>query len=233
VKKVILALLIVVLSVVSVEAGWWDKIIKRMMNEGISRVDNSLDDAHAALMGIDAYYIYPKSFTAHYDVKISGKELYDLYYSPEAKIDVFKDVAAGKYGPVDFSRDASEIVSKSASSGQRRVWVLSKADEYKLQAQAKIANYAERAKQIQREVQKWTDISIDGFYGASWEQNAGVYSKKMSVMADNLALKTYMNELLALRTALTAELGLTEATGYAKEVMNSLDEYLKIYKMAR
>jgi hypothetical protein len=184
-------------------------------------------------MGIDAYYIYPKSFTAHYDVKISGKEVHDLYYSPEAEVDVSEDVAAGKYGPVDFSRDASEIVSKSASSGQRRVWVLSKADEYKLQAQAKIANYAERAKQIQREVQKWTDISIGGFYGASWEQNAGVYSKKMSVMADNLALKTYMNELLALRTALTAELGLTEATGYAKEVMNSLDEYLEIYRMAR
>ena len=52
-------------------------------------------------------------------------------------------------------------------------------------------------------------------------------------MADNLALKTYMNELLALRTALTAELGLIEATGYSKEIMNSLDEYLEIYRMAR
>lgn len=232
-KKVVLALLVVIFSVTSVEAGWWDKIIKRMMSEGISRVDSSWDDAHAALMGIDAYYLYPKSFTAHYDVNIDGKKIHDLYYLPEVEIDVSKDVAAGKYGPVDFSSDASEIVLKSASPSQRRVWVLSKANEYKLQAQAKIANYAERAKQIQKEVQKWTDISIDGFYGASWETNAGVFAEKTTVMADNLALKTYMGELLALRTALTVELGLTEATGHAKEVMNSLDEYLEIYRMAR
>lgn len=231
-KKVILALLIVVLSVTSIEAGWWDKIIKRMMREGITRVDSSWDDAHADLMGIDAYYIYPKSFTAHYDVKISGKEVHDLYYSPEAEVDVSEDVAAGKYGPVDFSEDAAKIVS-SVSRGERRWRVVNTAEGYKLQAQAKIADYAERAKQIQREVQKWTDISIEGFDGASWEQNAGVYSEKLSVMADNLALKTYMNELLALRTALTAELGLIEATGYSKEIMNSLDEYLEIYRMAR
>lgn len=227
-KKVILALLIVVLSVTSIEAGWWDKIIKRMMREGISRVDSSWDDAHAALMGIDAYYIYPKSFTAHYDFNMDGQKIHDLYYSPEVEVDVSEDVAAGKYGPVDFSEDAVKIVS-SVSRSERRWQVVNTAEGYKLQAQAKIADYAERAKQIQKEVQKWTDISIEGFDGASWEQNAGIFLKKTAVMADNLALKAYMSELLALRTALTAELGLTEATGYAREVMDSLDEYLKIY----
>jgi len=231
VKKVVLALLIVVLSVTSIEAGWWDKIIKRMMREGVSRVDSSWDDAHAALMGIDAYYIYPKSFTAHYDFNMDGQKIHDLYYF-DKEVDVSKDVAAGKYGPVDFSNDAAEIVS-SVSRSERQWRVINTAEGYKIQAQTKIANYAERAKQIQKEVQKWTDISIEGFSGASWEQNAGVYSEKLSVMADNLALKTYMNELLALRTALTAELGLTEATGYSKEIMNSLDEHLKIYEMAR
>jgi len=226
-----LALLIVVFFVVSVEAGWWDKIIKRMMSEGISRVDSSWDDAHAALMGIDAYYLYPKSFTAHYDFNMDGQKIHDLYYF-DKEVDVSEDVAAGKYGPVDFSEDAVKIVS-SVSRGERRWQVVNTAEGYKLQAQAKIADYAERAKQIQREVQKWTDISIEGFDGASWEQNAGVFSEKTAVIADNLALKTYMNELLALRTALTAELGLTEATGYAREVMNSLGEYLEIYRMAR
>lgn len=222
-----LALLVVVFSVVSVEAGWWDKIIKRMMSEGISRVDSSWDDAHAALMGIDAYYLYPKSFTAHYDFNMDGQKIHDLYYF-DKEVDVSEDVAAGRYGPVDFSEDAVKIVS-SVSRGERRWQVVNTAEGYKLQTQAKIADYAERAKQIQREVQKWTDISIEGFDGASWEQNAGIFSKKTAVMADNLALKAYMSELLALRTALTAELGLTEATGYAREVMDSLDEYLKIY----
>lgn len=226
-KKVMLALLVVVFSVVSVEAGWWDKIIKRMMSEGISRVDSSWDDAHAALMGIDAYYLYPKSFTAHYDFNMDGQKIHDLYYF-DKEVDVSEDVAAGRYGPVDFSEDAVKIVS-SVSRGERRWQVVNTAEGYKLQTQAKIADYAERAKQIQREVQKWTDISIEGFDGASWEQNAGIFSKKTAVMADNLALKAYMSELLALRTALTAELGLTEATGYAREVMDSLDEYLKIY----
>lgn len=226
-KKAMLALLVVVFSVVSVEAGWWDKIIKRMMSEGISRVDSSWDDAHAALMGIDAYYLYPKSFTAHYDFNMDGQKIHDLYYF-DKEVDVSEDVAAGRYGPVDFSEDAVKIVS-SVSRGERRWQVVNTAEGYKLQAQAKIADYAERAKQIQREVQKWTDISIEGFDGASWEQNAGIFSKKTAVMADNLALKAYMSELLALRTALTAELGLTEATGYAREVMDSLDEYLKIY----
>jgi len=157
---------------------------------------------------------------------MNGQKIHDLYYF-EKEIDVSEDVAAGKYGPVDFSNDAAKIVS-SVSRNERQWQTINTAEGYKLKAQAKIANYAERAKQIQKEVQKWTDISIEGFSGASWEQNAGVYSKKISVMADNLALKTYMNELLALRIALTAELGLTEATGYSREVMDTLDEYLNL-----
>ena len=100
-KKVILALFVVVFCVVSIEAGWWDKIIKRMMSEGISRVDSSWDDAHAALMGIDAYYLYPKSFTAHYDFNMDGQKY--MTYITSTRVDVSEDVA-GKYGPIDFQR---------------------------------------------------------------------------------------------------------------------------------
>lgn len=225
-KKVVLAFLVVILAAVSVEAGWWDKIIKRMMREGIHRIDNSWDDAHATMMGYDAYYLYPKAFTARYDVDV------DLSL-PETEVDVSEDVLAGKYGPVDFSQDVSDILSRSVSRPDRKRLVIETSEEYKMQALAKMVEYAERARQIQKEVRQWTAVSIDELHGPSWETNAGVFSEKTAVMADNMALKIYMGELLALRTALTGELGLVGATNYAKEVMDSLNGYLEIYRMAR
>lgn len=226
-KKVILAFLVVILAALSVEAGWWDKIIKRMMREGVYRVDNELDNAHTVAMGYDTYYLYPKAFTARYDIDV------DLFLLPEKEIDVSEDVLAGKYGPVDFSQDVSDILSRSVSRPDRKRLVIETSEEYKIQAQTRIADYAERAKQIQKEVRQWTDVSIDELHGPSWETNAGIFSEKTAIMADNMALKVYMGELLALRTALTGELGLVGATNYAKEVMDSLNSYLEIYRMAR
>lgn len=204
--------------------SWWEKIIERMMNEGIDRTDDFWDDAHAFRMGYDAYVLYPKSFSGSYDIV-------DLDLYPKAEVPkVSADTASGKYGPVSFSGDASRIIS--AGSSKRKALVVEKANDYKLQAQARIAVYAERAQKI-RESMSSLKTDIDGISGKSLEVTAGVHSEKAEAMFDNIALKVYMNELLALKTALTGEIALIGTVKYANMVADSLNGYIKIYDMVR
>ena len=213
--------------------SWWKKIIERMMNEGIDRVDDSWDDDHAVMMGYDAYFLYPKSFSARYDI-------IDLNLYPEVKDTDVEDVETGIYGPVDFSRDASEIIYRETSPSSRKALITSKADGYKIQAQARIAVYAKRAEKIKEKVyeiveneREYDPVRKEGKKPASWEINGGISAKKTAVMTENVALKIYMNELLALKTALTGEIALIGTVKYANMVADSLNGYIKIYDMVR
>ena len=204
--------------------SWWKKIIERMMNEGIDRTDSSWDDAHTVRMGYDAYVIYPKAFSGSYSIA-------DLNLYPKTE-EVSVDVTSGEYGPVNFSGDASRIISASSSKRNTKTLVIKKANDYKLQAQARIAVYAERAQKI-RESMSSLKTDIDGISGKSLEVTAGVHSEKAEAMFDNIALKVYMNELLALKTALTGEIALIGTVKYANMVADSLNGYIKIYDMVR
>jgi len=55
----------------------------------------------------------------------------------------------------------------------------------------------------------------------------------METRADNMALKLYVNELLALKTALTGEMAILGTEKYARAVAGSLDRYIEIYDMAK
>jgi len=107
-KKIVLfvVVLLVVFPSPSFAKSWWEKIIEKMMNEGIVRTDSGFDDTAATKMAYDAYVIAPKSFTARYSFT-------DFNMFPKAEeASVSADVAKGKYGPVSFSGDVLEIISK-------------------------------------------------------------------------------------------------------------------------
>jgi len=228
-KKV--AFFIVVLLVVfpspSFAKSWWQKIIERMMSEGIVRTDSGFDDAVATKMAYDAYVIAPKSFTAKYSFT-------DFNMFPKAEeASVSADVAAGKYGPVDFSGDVLEIISNGSSDRKRKSLVLERSSAYKLDVQGRIASYVARAEKIREEVKKMPGFDIDGISGRSLEVSAGEHSELMKVMADNIALKLYMNELLALKTSLTGEMAILGTEKYVRAVAGSLNGYAEIYDMVK
>jgi len=228
-KKV--AFFIVVLLVVfpspSFAKSWWQKIIERMMSEGIVRTDSGFDDAAATKMAYDVYVIAPKSFTAKYSFT-------DFNMFPKAEeASVSADVAAGKYGPVDFSGDVLEIISNGSSDRKRKSLVLERSSAYKLDVQGRIASYVARAEKIREEVKKMPGFDIDGISGRSLEVSAGEHSELMKVMADNIALKLYMNELLALKTSLTGEMAILGTEKYARAVAGSLNGYAEIYDMVK
>jgi len=228
-KKV--AFFIVVLLVVfpspSFAKSWWQKIIERMMSEGIVRTDSGFDDAAATKMAYDAYVIAPKSFTAKYSFT-------DFNMFPKAEeASVSADVKKGKYGPVSFSGDVLEIISKGNSLSKRKSLVLDRASRYKLDAQARIASYVARAEKIREEAKNMPDFDIDGISGRSLEVVAGEHSELMETLADNMALKLHVNELLALKTALTGEMAILGTEKYARAVAGSLDRYIEIYDMAK
>lgn len=228
-KKI--ALFVVVLLVIfpapSFAKSWWEKIIEKMMNEGIVRTDSNYDDAAALKMAYDAYVIAPKSFTAKYSFT-------DFNMFPKAEeASVSADVKKGKYGPVSFSGDVLEIISKGDSMTKRKSLVLDRASRYKLDAQARIASYVARAEKIREEVKNMPDFDIDGISGRSLEVAAGEHSELMETLADNMALKLYAGELLALKTALTGEMAILGTEKYARAVAGSLDRYIEIYDMTK
>ena len=53
------------------------------------------------------------------------------------------------------------------------------------------------------------------------------------VMANGIALKTYMNELLALKNAVTGEIALLGTVNYANMVSESLNGTMEIYDLVR
>jgi len=228
-KKIFLfvVVLLVVFPSPSFAKSWLEKIIEKMMNEGIVRTDSNYDDAAALKMAYDAYVIAPKSFTARYSFT-------DFNMFPKAEeASVSADVAKGKYGPVSFSGDVLEIISKGNSLSKRKSLVLDRASRYKLDAQARIASYVARAEKIREEAKNMPDFDIDGISGRSLEVAAGEHSELMETLADNMALKLYVNELLALKTALTGEMAILGTEKYARAVAGSLDRYIEIYDMAK
>lgn len=229
-KKVAFFIVIVFLltaSSVSYAKSWWQKIIERMMSEGIVRVDNGFDDSMAARMAYDAYVIAPKAFSA--GINFAN---FNLFPKAEDK-DVTEDVKKGKYGPVSFNKDASDVVLKGDSMSGRKAIMHEKANEYKLDAQARISAYIERAKKIKEEVSYWTNFDIDGISGKSLEVTSGVMSEKMETMADNIALRLYMSEMLALRTALTGEIAILGTVEYANFLSDSLNGSMEIYDLVK
>ena len=228
-KKIVLfvVVLLVVFPSPSFAKSWWEKIIEKMMNEGIIRTDSNYDDAVALKMAYDAYVIAPKSFTARYSFT-------DFNMFPKAEeASVSADVAAGKYGPVSFSGDVLEIISKGDSMTKRKSLVLDRASRYKLDAQARITSYIARAEKIREEVKNIPDFDIDGISGRSLEVAAGEHSELMETLADNMALKLYVNELLALKIALTGEMAILGTEKYARAIAGSLNGYAEIYDMVK
>jgi len=71
---------------------------------------------------------------------------------------VSADVAKGKYGPVSFSGDVLEIISKGNSLSKRNLSSLTGHRRYKLDAQARIASYVARAEKIREEVKNMPDF---------------------------------------------------------------------------
>jgi len=228
-KKIVLfiVVLLVVFPSPSFAKSWWQKIIEKMMNEGVVRVDSGFDDTAALKMAYDAYVIAPKSFTAKY-----GFADFDMFPKAE-EASVSADVAAGKYGPVDFSGDVFEIISNGSSDRKRKSLILERSSAYKLDAQGRIASCVARAEKIREEVKKMPDFNVDNISGRSFEVSAGEHSELMKVMADNIALKLYMNELLALKTSLTGEMAILGTEKYARAVSESLKGYAEIYDMSR
>lgn len=224
---VLVVIFLLILSPAAFAKSWWQKIIERMMNEGIVRTDSGFDDTAALKMAYDAYVIAPKSFTARYSFT-------DFNMFPKAEeASVSADVAAGKYGPVSFSGDVLEIISKGDSMTKRKSLVLDRASRYKLDVQGRIASYVARAEKIREEVKNMPDFDIDGISGRSLEVAAGEHSELMETLADNMALKLYVNELLALKIALTGEMAILGAEKYARTVAGSLDRYAEIYDMVK
>ena len=224
---VLVVIFLLILSPAAFAKSWWQKIIERMMNEGIVRTDSGFDDTAALKMAYDAYVIAPKSFTARYSFT-------DFNMFPKAEeASVSADVAAGKYGPVSFSGDVLEIISKGDSMTKRKSLVLDRASRYKLDVQGRIASYVARAEKIREEAKNMPDFDIDGISGRSLEVVAGEHSELMETLADNMALKLYVNELLALKIALTGEMAILGAEKYARTVAGSLDRYAEIYDMVK
>ncbi len=233
-KKVVLAFLIVIVSVVSVEAGWWDKIIKRIINEGIERTDRNKqtgrlwDDDHAVRMAYDAYVLAPRAFSGDIDFVD-----FNIYIDVEDDVDVKKDVASGEYGPVSFEEDALEIIAKSTSQAAKSKMISDRVNFYKLQAMSRLTSYLESANKLKEDLKEWRETDIDNVCGLSLESIAGVMSEKSEVMANGIALKTYMNELLALKNAVTGEIALLGTVNYANMVSESLNGTMEIYDLVR
>jgi len=224
---VLVVIFLLILSPAAFAKSWWQKIIERMMSEGIVRTDSGFDDAAATKMAYDAYVIASKSFTAKYSFT-------DFNMFPKAEeASVSADVKKGKYGPVSFSGDVLEIISKGNSLSKRKSLVLDRASRYKLDAQARIASYVARAEKIREEAKNMPDFDIDGISGRSLEVVAGEHSELMETLADNMALKLYVNELLALKIALTGEMAILGTEKYARAVAGSLDRYIEIYDMVK
>ena len=116
---------------------------------------------------------------------------------------------------------------------KRKSLVLDRASRYKLDVQGRIASYVARAEKIREEAKNMPDFDIDGISGRSLEVVAGEHSELMETLADNMALKLYVNELLALKTALTGEMAILGTEKYARAVAGSLDRYIEIYDMTK
>lgn len=58
-------------------------------------------------------------------------------------------------------------------------------------------------------------------------------SEKMETMADNIALRLYMSEMLALKTALTGEIAILGTVEYANFLSDSLNGSMEIYDLVK
>ena len=212
----------------SYAGSWWKKIIRKMMREGVKRTDSSWDDAHAVKMAYDAYVVAPRAFSGDIDFVD-----FNIYIDVEDDVDVKKDVASGEYGPVSFEEDALEIITKSTSQAAKSKMISDRVNFYKLQAMSRLTSYLERANKLKEDLKEWRETDIDNVCGLSLESIAGVMSEKSEVMANGIALKTYMNELLALKNAVTGEIALLGTVNYANMVSESLNGTMEIYDLVR
>ena len=212
----------------SYAGSWWKKIIRKMMREGVKRTDSSWDDAHAVKMAYDAYVVAPRAFSGDIDFVD-----FDIYIDAEDDVDVKKDVASGEYGPVSFEEDALEIIAKSTSQAAKSKMISDRVNFYKLQAMSRLTSYLERANKLKEDLKEWRETDIDNVSGLSLESISGVMSEKSEVMANGIALKTYINELLALKNAVTGEIALLGTVNYANMVSESLNGTMEIYDLVR
>ena len=219
----------------SYAGSWWKKIIRKMMREGVKRTDlpkspanTILDDDHAVRMAYDAYVLAPRAFSGDIDFVD-----FNIYIDVEDDVDVKKDVASGEYGPVSFEEDALEIITKSTSQAAKSKMISDRVNFYKLQAMSRLTSYLERANKLKEDLKEWRETDIDNVCGLSLESIAGVMSEKSEVMANGIALKTYMNELLALKNAVTGEIALLGTVNYANMVSESLNGTMEIYDLVR
>ncbi|MFY9412772.1 MAG: hypothetical protein WBK47_08950 [Acetomicrobium sp.] len=219
----------------SYAGSWWKKIIRKMMREGVKRTDlpkspanTILDDEHAVRMAYDAYVLAPRAFSGDIDFVD-----FNIYIDVEDDVDVKKDVASGEYGPVSFEEDALEIITKSTSQAAKSKMISDRVNFYKLQAMSRLTSYLERANKLKEDLKEWRETDIDNVCGLSLESIAGVMSEKSEVMANGIALKTYMNELLALKNAVTGEIALLGTVNYANMVSESLNGTMEIYDLVR
>ena len=219
----------------SYAGSWWKKIIRKMMREGVKRTDlpkspanTILDDDHAVRMAYDAYVLAPRAFSGDIDFVD-----FNIYIDVEDDVDVKKDVASGEYGPVSFEEDALEIIAKSTSQAAKSKMISDRVNFYKLQAMSRLTSYLESANKLKEDLKEWRETDIDNVCGLSLESIAGVMSEKSEVMANGIALKTYMNELLALKNAVTGEIALLGTVNYANMVSESLNGTMEIYDLVR
>lgn len=219
----------------SYAGSWWKKIIRKMMREGVKRTDlpkspanTILDDEHAVRMAYDAYVLAPRAFSGDIDFVD-----FNIYIDVEDDVDVKKDVASGEYGPVSFEEDALEIIAKSTSQAAKSKMISDRVNFYKLQAMSRLTSYLESANKLKEDLKEWRETDIDNVCGLSLESIAGVMSEKSEVMANGIALKTYMNELLALKNAVTGEIALLGTVNYANMVSESLNGTMEIYDLVR
>ena len=219
----------------SYAGSWWKKIIRKMMREGVKRTDlpkspanTILDDDHAVRMAYDAYVLAPRAFSGDIDFVD-----FNIYIDVEDDVDVKKDVASGEYGPVSFEEDALEIITKSTSQAAKSKMISDRVNFYKLQAMSRLTSYLESANKLKEDLKEWRETDIDNVCGLSLESISGVMSEKSEVMANGIALKTYMNELLALKNAVTGEIALLGTVNYANMVSESLNGTMEIYDLVR